>query len=351
MGEIHSNNGLKPIPDAIVNNGNHGTDTPPTDVGGDAQSLQPLSPETLRCVADEVRKSFVRPLGKSELVLLEVDPYRLHAFWTVTREAMELARDQLGTDGKQASMILRVMETNTDETGSFGGATFDVEVGGLQSRSYIDIFGDARRYQAILGLRAADNRFVTMVTSNPVELPRPSSATTNAFCQIDIDAAERGTFSSPSAPLGSETSNGASFSWFGHDDAETVPARFPLPPGTPLGRGVLSAEGPRQSAEEPAAEASAAQHDEAPAERPPLVLEQALTSSSYGLGRANGFEVIAELHVHGHAEPERDLHLFGRKIPLRPDGSFSIRHILPNDPSVIEALLSGGDPSTDRGDH
>ncbi len=298
-----------------------------------------LSPRRLREVADEVKDSFVRPLGKPELVLIEIDPHRLHAFWTVSREALELARHRLGGVGNPASMILRVVEAESND------AAFDVDVGGLQSRSYVDIFGDTRRYRAELGLRAADNRFVALATSNMVELPPVSSAASNVLLRINIEAPEAGTFSPQPASPSSEASTTGFFPSDGPHDNETVWAGFPLPPGTPgTPRGQETGITADPSSTEPGSGA------EGLGSRPPLVLEQALTSSSYGLGRAGGFEIIAELHVHGHAEPERELRLFGQKIPLRPDGSFSIRRLLANDPSLIEALLNSGGTSTDRGD-
>ncbi len=302
-----------------------------------AQTAQTLSPESLREVADEVKGSFVRAPGKPGLVLIEIDPHRLHAFWTVNREAVVAARDQLGTGGEHASLVLRVLDAESNETGSLGGSTFDVDVGGLQSRSYVDIFGERRRYRAILGLRAPDNRFVTLAKSNPVELPPTSSLGSDGFLQINIESPESGPFTPQPASPGGEGSATTSFPslepWPGHEHEHETPWT----------------DGPRGTAAEqsPAAPPSGADAQET---RPPLVLEQALTSSSYGLGRAGGFEVIAELHVHGHADPDQDLHLFGQKVPLRPDGSFSIRRILPNDPSLIEALLNSGDASTDHGD-
>lgn len=326
MGERYNNNGLGPSIGPIAKNL--------------SQELAPtLSPAILREVADEVKDSFVRPLGKPELVLIEIDPHRLHAFWTVSREAMEMARHRLGGDGNPASMILRVFEAESND------AAFDLDVGGLQSRSYVDIFGDTRRYRAEIGLRAADNRFVALATSNMAELPPATSAESNEFRRINIEAPESGTFSPQPASPDSQASTAAFFPMHGTHEDETVLAGFPLPPGT---QGT-----PRSQETEITAEPSSTESDwgaEALAHRPPLVLEQALTSSSYGLGRAGGFEVIAELHVHGNAEPDRELRLFGQKIPMRPDGSFSITRLLPNDPSLIEALLKSGGMSTDRGD-
>ena len=115
-----------------------------------AQHRRSLSPEVLRDVADEVKSSFVRAIGKPQLVLIEIDPYRLHAFWTVSREAMELARQQLGDGGATASMVLRVFEDerhdDMDRCRKRPRSTWTSAA--CRSRSYVDIFGEARRYRA-----------------------------------------------------------------------------------------------------------------------------------------------------------------------------------------------------------
>ncbi len=347
MGERYYNIGLEPPRDTNAETTGPNLDALSSGLAPPPRPPVEPSPQILRDVAEAVRDSFVRAIGKPGLVLIEIDPHRLHAFWTVSREAMESARQQLGDGGATASMTLRVVEDEGHGDGSMPGAAFDVDVGGLRSRSYVDVFGDARRYRAFLGLRSADNRFVTLATSNPVELPPVSSAGSNAVRQIDVQAPENGIFDlQPSGPDGQA---GTALHFSHAPRGETAPARFPLPPGSPGVSKTPWSDGSPETVAEPSPGESAP-GTEVPAARPPLVLEQALTSSSYGLGRGGGFEVAAELHVYGHADPDQELRLFGRAIPLRPDGSFSIRRLLPNDPSLIEALLDSDDASTDRGD-
>lgn len=332
MGERHIDNGLEAAPAPVDETLSQSIGVPPANSAHPVQTVRTLSPEVLLDVAEEVRGSFTRALGKPQLVLIEVDPYRLHAFWTVTREAMELAQSELGNHTKNVSLILRVLEDETNGIETAEEMAFDVEVGGLQSRSYVDIFGEARRYRAVLGLRAADDRFAALAASNTVELPPRSSAASNGLLQINMESLEAGPFSQQPAPP--------------HQGA---PAPFPLALEGSDGREALGVADPNERAVQPPATESPL-GDGSAASRPPLVLEEAIASSSYGLGRAGGFEVTAELYVFGHADPDQELRLFGRTIPMRPDGSFSIRRLLPNDPSVIEALLNSGDGSTERGE-
>lgn len=136
---------------------------------GGGTSVDPADPTHLREVARQVRAAFPRPLRGPELVLIDVDPRRLHAFWTVTPSAVDAAREGLGA----APMVLRVAESASgDET----GAAFDVEVVGVQGQCYVDVWGDARRYRGSIGIRTEDGDLVELARSAAVTLPRPAPA-------------------------------------------------------------------------------------------------------------------------------------------------------------------------------
>jgi hypothetical protein len=134
-------------------------------------------------------------------------------------------------------------------------------------------------------------------------------------------------------------------------DAEPVRHPFPLPPSEP---GEYSPEhqlpggGPAPS--EPAAPAAAPEPgpeqpggQEGSTEGPaPLPLENTLSLSSFALGRETvELEINAELHIFGRTLPGRELQLFGRKVAVHPDGSFSISRPLPNGALIVSALLAG----------
>ena len=127
-----------------------------------------MSSETLRQVAEEVRTAFPRRLHAPELVLIDVDPRHLHAFWTLHAATVDSARQALKRDGSAAPMVLRIYEVSA--SGS-DGAAFDVEVVGLQGRCYVDIWDEPRRYRGELGLRRPDGEFVSLAGSSAIELP------------------------------------------------------------------------------------------------------------------------------------------------------------------------------------
>ena len=112
--------------------------------------------------------AFPRPTSERELVLIDVDPRQIHAFWTLPIGAVAAARAQPGGAGPDAPMVLRLSEIGDD--GALG-AFVDVEVVGLQAQSYVEVESACRRYRAELGLRRPDGVLVAIVASNDVVLP------------------------------------------------------------------------------------------------------------------------------------------------------------------------------------
>jgi hypothetical protein len=250
------------------------------DAGGNTVSgavpVAALRPDALRAVAEEVRAAFPRAYAATELVLIDVDPRRVHAFWNVPLEHLHRAQAELA-DGGAAPLVLRV--TAADD-GVDGPIASEVEVQGLQSQVYVEIWEEPRHYRARLGLRRPDGTLLTLATSNDVALPALGPAET------------------------------------------FVPAAPASPGAEPIDE----------------AAATAAYLAEPPA---PLPLESVLAVSSFALGRAQGgIELHAELHVFGRTRPGSDLSLFGRRVLLRPDGSFSVTRPLPSGSSLLTALLA-----------
>ncbi|MBL8658782.1 MAG: DUF4912 domain-containing protein [Rhodospirillales bacterium] len=70
-------------------------------------------------------------------------------------------------------------------------------------------------------------------------------------------------------------------------------------------------------------------------------LEAVLPVSSYILaGERVAFEATAELHINGRADPGATVRLFGRTVPVRPDGSFSVVCVLPQQSRALSMLLA-----------
>ena len=128
--------------------------------------------EFLRQVSEDVRASFPRQFTDASLILVDVDPNRLHSYWNVPISVMDRARAQ--PDALGAPMILR-LEPLTNGTGGAANC-IDVVAGGLQDSAYIGIWQSERCYRGTLGLRNGDGTLIPLATSNVIALPSAGPA-------------------------------------------------------------------------------------------------------------------------------------------------------------------------------
>jgi hypothetical protein len=128
--------------------------------------------EFLRQVSEDVRASFPRQVTAASLILVDVDPKTLHAFWSVPISVMDSARAQPGALG--APMILRLEPVANGARNAV--RCIDVQAGGLQDSAYIGIRQNERRYRGTLGLRNGDGTLIPLATSNEIALPSAGPA-------------------------------------------------------------------------------------------------------------------------------------------------------------------------------
>jgi hypothetical protein len=155
-------------------------ETPKPDAGRPSDSRPetatreaPLPLEELRAISDEIAHTFPMPIEETELVLMEVDPHRVHAYWNVDGVDLAAARDRLGAVGPPAPLVLRFYDVTPSSARDVDPeGPFDVEVQGLQSHTYVDLWRDGRAYEAELGLRTAEGGLERLAGSNTVQTPR-----------------------------------------------------------------------------------------------------------------------------------------------------------------------------------
>lgn len=123
--------------------------------------------EFLRHVSEDARASFPRQVTDASLILVDVDPQTLHAFWSVPVSIMHRARAQPG--GLGAPMILRLEPLVNGDCNAAN--CIDVAAGGLQDSAYIGIWQSERCYRGTLGLRNGDGTLIPVATSNEIALP------------------------------------------------------------------------------------------------------------------------------------------------------------------------------------
>lgn len=109
--------------------------------------------------------------ARTTLVLMEVDPYRIHAYWEVTREDRAAAPNRLGSGTPPVRWLLRFYEV-TQPGAADPGSSFEVSVDLAPGNWYVTVPGSGRSYLAELGPLAADGRFVAACRSNVVHVPR-----------------------------------------------------------------------------------------------------------------------------------------------------------------------------------
>jgi hypothetical protein len=116
--------------------------------------------------------------GQTRLVLLEVDPHQVHAYWEVTPADRSDASKHLGVGMPPAPWILRFYEFSTSES---GGAQhqrcFDVPVDLAPGNWYVQVPGSGKSYRAELGPISSGGRFHAACRSNEVSTARAHAST------------------------------------------------------------------------------------------------------------------------------------------------------------------------------
>ena len=319
------------------------------------KATHPLSPAAMRAVADQIAATFPHPFDRQRLVLLDVDPSRLHAYWAVASDAVAEARRHMGVGGAAARLVLRVRDLDGGE------AAFDEPVQGMRGGTYVDVWGDARRYRAELGLATPGGQFTSLLSSNDATLPPPgpTAAPINGRAATWMDVTTGRSVDAPRIPPSVAAESRAS-------EPRTSPPAAPGTPPSPLvepfppppaqgtappdaaaaaleehGAPSLEGTGGAESGHEGGSGTEARGGDAGSGASQPD--QSTLTLSSHALGREGvDLEVNAELHVFGRTKPGRKLTLFGRPVAVRPDGTFSIRRPLPHGALVVSALLESG---------
>ena len=108
--------------------------------------------------------------GNDRLVLLVRDPWWIYAWWELTQSTLDSGRRSLGAP---SDLALRVYDISTiDWDGRNHHAYFDIDVHDRASNWYIELGKPGASFCAEIGLRTSDGRFLALVRSNVVTLPR-----------------------------------------------------------------------------------------------------------------------------------------------------------------------------------
>jgi hypothetical protein len=259
-----------------------------------------------RDLSAKVPKDLPAGYGKDRIVVMVRDPYWLHCYWELTRQAIQRAEAALGQEWHTAKPILRLLDVSTHETTNTSESILrDIDIHGGCNNWYIDVNSPPKSYRVDIGYLARSGRFYVLARSNVVTTPRAgvSDVIDENWSDIDAKKADRiyamsGGFDPTASSL---------------ELKQLFEERLRRPLGSPAVTSFGSGG---------------------------LVFG--------GRGRKFWFQLDAELIVYGATEPNARVTLQGEPVKLRPDGTFTMRFSLPDSRQIIPAVAVSPDGVEER---
>ncbi len=123
----------------------------------------------------------------TRLRLMARDPHWIHAYWHVSPSMIDDAQKVLGRHFKQSRYVLRMHDiTSVHFDGRNANRSFDIEVD-LDSKSwYVDTWQDNASYCAQIGLKTSQGEFYQFAESNPIHTPRSSFSDRADLIWLDV---------------------------------------------------------------------------------------------------------------------------------------------------------------------
>jgi len=135
----------------------------------------PISGGRFLRLIDEISSAFPESPRTTTLSLMDVDPCRVHAYWSILPNDLDAARRDLGSDAVSAELVIRIHDVK-----DAAAPNVDVIVSGAENNRYIDFPRGGGTYAAELGLRRPNGSLNVLARSNPVMLPRAEPAAPQA---------------------------------------------------------------------------------------------------------------------------------------------------------------------------
>jgi hypothetical protein len=258
-----------------------------------------------RDLSQKVPKDLPTGYGKDRVVVMVRDPYWLHCYWEITRQAVQRAEAALGQEWHTAKPILRLLDVSSREIASNSETVVrDIDIHGGCNNWYIDVANPPRSFRVDIGYLSHSGRFYVMARSNVVNTPRAgfSDVIDENWADIDLGKADRiYAMSAGFDPTASSL-----------ELKQLFEERLRRPLGSPA----VSSFG----------------------------------SGAFGglKGRRFWFQLDAELIVYGATEPHARVTLQGEPVKLRPDGTFTMRFSLPDSRQIIPAVATSPDGNEER---
>lgn len=262
-------------------------------VHGGPSSFSPSSffqPErTAERIPEESLRELPREYGENCLVLMVRDPRWIFSYWEIVPGHFEGVRESLGEEKEGSRTVMRVSDvTGIEHEGEEPNSFFDIPVY-LDARNWYFEVNDDRSYRAELGFLTRSSRFYPLVRSNRVDTPREGVS-----------------------PVVDEK-------WMAGPEFEEL---FAISAGARL-LGEASLEFQQELRERIKAGLI-----------PPFGASELISSFASGAFRQKErgfyFWLDAEIIFYGGTDPKAKVFLKDKAVPLRSDGTFTVRFSLPN---------------------
>lgn len=243
--------------------------------------------------------------GKDRIVLMVRDPYWLHTYWELTRQAVQRAEAALGQEWHGARPILRLLDVTTNDTTNASETILrDIDIHGGVNNWYIEVQNPPRSYRIDIGYLSRLGHFYVLARSNVVATPRAGLSDVIDENWADFDQAKADRIFAMSAGFDPTASS--------LELKQLFEERLRRPMGSPA------------------------------------VTSFGSGAFQYGKQRQFWFQLDAELIVYGATEPNAKITLQGKPVPLRQDGTFTMRFSLPDNRQIIPAVASSADGVEER---
>ncbi len=309
---------------------------------GGSRRVPALSPGELRSIGREIAGRFPQTIDddRLQLVLLDVDPHMMHAYWNIPLPRYAAAAGASGDAAKR----LRIYLLPADDASVHAAVSwFDIETQGLRNQQYIDLTRDNAPYAAQFGIIGNDGRFVSLVTSNSVRTP-PAGRSLEQPPAVPEQHARRPVPAMPAIEpsYGAEPAEDEKLDR--HTGGRTPHTEFQPPrPEVLLDEQYIDGLVQHRMQLDTARLLDPATPHPAPRAVPP---PGSVSSLSLLRQAAGATGLCAELVIEGRIRPGIQLVLHGSEVPVGMDGSFKIRQQLPVDERLVHLLrgIAGAAP-------
>jgi len=128
---------------------------------------------------------------ESQVVLLPVKPYLIYAYWDVTSNDIEKAKQRLGDKYGHSQAVLRFYDvTDIIYDGTNAHDFFDLDINLQPKDWYVDLWSPDKSYFVDLGFKTRDGFFLSLARSNVAKTPCawPNSKVDEHYMLVAEDA-------------------------------------------------------------------------------------------------------------------------------------------------------------------